>query len=105
MTDLLTLASHAVDGEVDKEEFVARVTDFRELGRIDGVQLYQIALDRSAFTSDRSRGVLIAMSRNGLTLEAEVLAVERDPDGALWHTTPKPLQPGVDVRGRLFVAP
>ena len=82
-------------------EFTAEVMDFREVGNQEGVRLYQMALTRSAFSPQRCRGVLTATSRNGHTLEVEVIAVEEDADGVLWHTAKKPLQPGIAVTGRL----
>ena len=82
--------------------FTAEVTDFRELGCLEGARLYQMTLTSTAFTAQRCRGVLVATSRTGHTLEVEVLAVQEASDGVLWHTTRKPLQPGVVVQGRLF---
>ncbi len=82
-------------------EFMAEVSDFRELGWKDGVRFYQIALTRSAFTPRHCSGSMIATSRTGHALKVEVLAVEEDAEGTLWHTTQKPLQPGIAVQGYL----
>jgi alanyl-tRNA synthetase len=85
-------------------EFDAQVADIREISRISGQSLWQIALDRSAFypTSGgqpHDTGLLTATSSSGARLEAPILAVEEDEQGEVWHTTPKPLLAGTAVRG------
>lgn len=87
-------------------EFSAHVTDIRESSRTDGVSLWQIALDRSAFypTSGGQpcdRGVLIAHSKSGAPLEAPIESVEEDADGTVWHYTRKPLAQGTEVEGEI----
>lgn len=84
-------------------EFTAHVTAIREVARVDGRQVWQIALDRTAFTPNegKDRGTLTAISRSGKTLEATISSVEQDATGELWHTTGKPLQEGTPVRGRV----
>ena len=102
MTFLPRGTEHTPAGHDGSVEFVAEVTDFRELGRHDGVRLFQIALTRTAFAPGQCSGWMTATSRAGHLLEVEVLDVEEDAEGTLWHTTRKPLQPGVTVRGCLF---
>lgn len=87
-------------------EFPARVADIRESSRTDGVSVWQIALDRSAFypTSGGQpcdRGVLTTSSRSGAPLEALIESVEEDEDGVVWHYTRKPLTAGTHVRGEI----
>src|ERR1700735_1376595 len=84
--------------------FPANVTDIREASRADGVSIWQIALDRTAFypTSGgqpHDTGILTATSSGGALLEAPILAVEEDDQGEVWHTTPKPLSAGTAGRG------
>ena len=85
-------------------EFTATVTEIRELSRIAGKPLFQLALDRSIFhptpRADHPAGTLTATSRLGAVLVAPILAVHRDEHGELWHTTAKPLQPGTIVQCR-----
>lgn len=86
--------------------FPARVTDIREASRTDGVSVWQMALDRTAFypTSGGQpfdTGVLTASSRSGAVLEAEVEAVEEDEQGTVWHFTRKPLTAGTQVEGSI----
>lgn len=94
--------SRTPSDEADGEEFTAIVTDFRELCRIDGKPIFQLALDRSCFEPSEGGhgavvGTLTATSRLGLVLVAPITAVQRDDHGELWHTTIKPLQPGTRV--------
>ncbi len=84
--------------------FDAQVSDIREVSRIEGRSLWQIALNRSAFypTSGgqpHDTGMLTAISLGGALLEVPILAVEEDEQGEVWHTTPKPLSAGTAVRG------
>ena len=90
--------------EPHRLEFTAEVTAIRELARVDGRQVWQIALDQTAFypTSGgqpHDTGSLIATSRSGTQLDVPVSNVEEDDDGEVWHTTQKPLQQGTAVRG------
>jgi alanyl-tRNA synthetase len=85
-------------------EFTAEVTAIREVARVDGRQVWQIALDRTAFypTSGGQpfdTGKLTATARSGAVLEAPITAVEEDDAGEVWHTTQKPLQEGTAVQG------
>ncbi|WP_047495333.1 alanyl-tRNA editing protein [Terriglobus sp. TAA 43] len=87
-------------------EFTAEVTAIRELARVDGQQVWQIALDRTAFypTSGGQpydTGVLVATARSGASLEVPITNVEEDEAGEVWHTTCKPLQEGTVVSGRI----
>jgi alanyl-tRNA synthetase len=86
--------------------FPANVTDIREASRADGVSIWQIALDRTAFypTSGgqpHDTGILRATSRNGAVLEAPIEGVEEDESGQIWHFTRKPLQTGTPVEGEI----
>jgi alanyl-tRNA synthetase len=86
--------------------FTAQVADIREASRADGVSVWQIALDRSAFypTSGGQpydTGVLTAISRNGAILEAPIDDVEEDEHGTVWHFTRKPLLAGTAVEGTI----
>lgn len=85
-------------------EFDATVTEIQELSCENGQSLWQLALNRSAFypTSGgqpHDTGQLIATSRGGAELTAEIVGVEEDDEGQVWHHTAKPLQPGTVVRG------
>ncbi len=87
-------------------EFRATVTDIREFARRDGVQIWQIALDRTAFypTSGgqpHDRGVLTAQTRSGVELTVIVDDVVEDEAGEVWHATTKPLLTGTEVGGVL----
>lgn len=87
-------------------EFTAEVTAIRELAKVDGQQVWQIALDRTAFypTSGGQpydMGVLLATARSGASLEVPITNVEEDESGEVWHTTSKPLQEGTAVAGRI----
>lgn len=84
--------------------FTARVADIREASRADGVSVWQIALDRTAFypTSGgqpTDTGTITASSRNGTVLDAPVESVEEDEQGTVWHFTRKPLAAGTEVQG------
>lgn len=94
--------SRTPSDQASVEEFTATVTDFRELCRVDGKPVFQLALDRSCFepvpaAGEKVVGTLTATSRLGLVLVAPITAVQRDDRGELWHTTIKPLQPGTRV--------
>ena len=84
--------------------FTATVTSIREVARVDGRQVWQIALDRTAFYPEGGgqpcdTGTLIATARSGASLEAPVTDVQEDESGEVWHTTAKPLQEGTVVHG------
>ena len=85
-------------------DFDAVVTDIQELSRSSGQSLWRVALDRSAFypTSGGQpydTGNLIATARSGAELTADVIGVEEDQQGEVWHHTAKPLAAGTQVRG------
>ena len=87
-------------------EFAAVVTEIRELARVEGRPVFQVALDRTAFYptgggQPHDTGVLVATARSGAVLEAPITAVTEDEAGEVWHTTAKPLQPGTEVTGRV----
>ncbi|GAA3756501.1 alanyl-tRNA editing protein [Terriglobus aquaticus] len=87
-------------------EFSATVTEIRELARVEGKPVFQVALDRTAFYptgggQPHDTGVLVATARSGAVLEAPVTDVVEDEAGEVWHTTAKPLQPGTEVTGRV----
>lgn len=82
--------------------FTAKVTDIRETSRTDGVSIWQIALDRTAFYPASGgqpcdTGSLAASSRGGAVLDAEVESVEEDEQGTVWHFTRKPVTAGTGV--------
>ena len=84
--------------------FTATVTAIREVARVDGRQVWQIALDRTAFYPESGgqpfdTGLLIATARSGASLEVLITDVQEDEAGEVWHTTGKPLQEGTEVRG------
>lgn len=87
-------------------DFSGRVGDIREASRSEGVSIWQIALDRSAFypTSGGQpcdTGMLLASSRTGAVLEAPIESVEEDEHGTVWHFTRKPLAAGTEVQGKI----
>jgi len=86
--------------------FSAQVVDIREASRADGVSIWQIALDRSAFYpasggQPHDTGILTATSRNGAILEITIESVEEDEQGEVWHFTRKPLLAGTAVQGSI----
>ena len=86
--------------------FPAHIADIREASRADGVSVWQVALDRTAFypTSGGQpcdTGTLTAGSRSGAVLEALVESVEEDEQGTVWHFTRKPLLAGTAVVGTI----
>ncbi len=86
--------------------FRAAVTDVREYARKDGVSVWQVALDRTAFYptgggQPHDTGTLLARSRGGAELVLPVSAVEEDEAGEVWHTTGKPLPAGTEVEGAI----
>jgi alanyl-tRNA synthetase len=85
--------------------FEAEVTDIRLESRKDGVNRWQLALDRTAFYPESGgqpwdTGTLEAVARSGARLEVPVLAVVED-DGEVWHVVEKPLMAGTVVTGRV----
>ena len=90
-------------------EFRAKVTDIREFARKDGVQTWQIALDRTAFfpTSGgqpHDAGVLRAKARSGVELTVAVDDVVEDEAGEVWHSTTKPLLTGTTIEASVDAA-
>lgn len=90
--------SDQVSGQM---EFQATVTAVREVGRIDGRQVWQLALDRTPFMPGDT-GELEARSRSGAVLVAPVTDVTVDALRETWHTTSKPLQQDTAVVARIF---
>lgn len=87
-------------------EFTAEVIEVRELARVEGRPVFQVALDCTAFYptgggQPHDVGSLFATARSGVVLEAPITGVEEDGSGEIWHTTAKPLQQGTAVRGRV----
>jgi alanyl-tRNA synthetase len=87
-------------------EFRATVTDVREFARRDGRQIWQVALDRTAFypTSGGQPydvGTLTAHSRSGAELLAPIDEVTEDEQGEIWHSTEKPLLAGTQVEAQI----
>ncbi len=85
-------------------EFSAVVTDIRLNSRDDEGQLWQIALDRTAFYPEGGGqpwdiGTLSATSKSGTTLDVLVERVEEDENGEVWHFVRKPLVQGTEVSG------
>ncbi len=90
-------------------DFDAIVEDIQELSRESGQSLWRVALDRSAFypTSGGQPsdiGHLIATARSGAELTAEIVGVEEDDSGQVWHHTAKPLLAGTRVHGVIDAA-
>ncbi len=86
--------------------FTARVADIREVSRLGGRQVWQVSLDRSAFYPESGGqphdiGTLTARSASGAVLVAPVSGVAEDEDGAVWHSTEKPLLTGTEVEGEI----
>ncbi len=87
-------------------QFEATVTDIREFARRDGVTVWQIALDRTAFYptgggQPYDTGALRARSRSGAELLVQVDEVIEDEAGEVWHATTKPVLAGTAVRCEL----
>jgi alanyl-tRNA synthetase len=88
------------------KNFDAAVTDIQEVSRASGQSLWRVALDRSAFYPTGGgqpfdTGTLIATARSGAELTAEIIDVEEDEHGEVWHHTLKPLIAGTAVRGSI----
>ena len=91
--------------EQERLDFVAEVTDIRLESRVDGVNRWQVALDRTAFYPESGgqpwdTGVLEAVARSGARLQVPVLAVVEDA-GEVWHVVEKPLTAGTAITGHL----
>jgi alanyl-tRNA synthetase len=92
-------------------EFTARVTDIRLVEKDpkaapDSAQLWQVALDRTAFYPEGGgqpwdTGLLIATAPSGTTLEIPVDRVHEDEAGEVWHSVRKPLVEGTEITGRI----
>jgi alanyl-tRNA synthetase len=87
-------------------EFQATVADIRLDSKDASGQLWQVALDRTAFYpagggQPWDTGVLIATSRSGAVLEVPVECVEEDDAGEVWHYVRKPLVQDTQVVGRV----
>jgi alanyl-tRNA synthetase len=90
-------------------EFTARVTDIRLVAKdpaapADSAQLWQLALDRTAFYPEGGgqpcdTGTLTATAPSGTTLEIPVERVEEDESGEVWHYIRKPLTEGTELTG------
>jgi alanyl-tRNA synthetase len=88
------------------QSFPAVVTDVREISRTEGVSVWQIALDRTAFypTSGGQpfdTGLLRAVAPGGATMDVPVESVEEDDHGQVWHFVHKPLGVGAKVEGHI----
>ena len=92
-------------------EFSAHITDIRLVEKdpnapADSAQLWQIALDRTAFYPESGgqpwdTGLLIATAPSGTTLEIPVERVEEDETGEVWHYVRKPLTAGTEITGKI----
>jgi alanyl-tRNA synthetase len=87
-------------------DFEAEVRDIRLVQKDDLGQLWQVALDRTAFYPEGGgqpwdTGVLIATAKSGATLEVPVERVEEDEAGEVWHFVRKPLIEGTSIVGKL----
>jgi len=90
-------------------EFTAHITDIHLVAKepnapADSAQLWQIALDRTAFYPEGGGqpcdiGLLIATAPSGTTLEIPVERVEEDEAGEVWHYVRKPLTSGTSISG------
>lgn len=89
--------------------FDAVVTDIREFARKDGVAVWHVALDRTAFYptgggQPHDTGSLQAQARSGAALTAAIGEVVEDEAGEVWHATTKPLLNGTPVHGEVDAA-
>ena len=87
-------------------EFETVVTDIRLNSKDASGQLWEVALDRTAFYptgggQPHDTGVLIATAKSGATLEVPVERVEEDEAGEVWHSVRKPLMAGTEITGRV----
>ena len=82
------------------------MTDVREVADSNGKQIWQLALNRTAFypTSGGQpfdTGQLSAVSLDGTALMVPVEQVEEDEQGAVWHFVRNPLVSGTFVEGQI----
>ena len=92
-------------------EFTARITDIRLVEKDataapDSAQLWQVALDRTAFYPEGGgqpwdTGLLIATAPSGTTLEIPVERVHEDETGEVWHYVRKPLTSDTEITGKI----
>ena len=92
-------------------EFTARITDIRLVSKeptapADSAQLWQVALDRTAFYPEGGgqpwdTGLLIATAPSGTRLEIPVERVEEDESGEVWHYVRKPLVEDTEITGKI----
>lgn len=92
-------------------DFTAQVTDIRLVAKEpnappDSAQLWQVALDRTAFYPEGGgqpwdTGVIIATAPSGTTLEIPVERVAEDEAGEVWHYVRKPLVEGTEINGKI----
>ena len=90
-------------------EFTARITDIRLVEKDpsaapDSAQLWQVALDRTAFYPEGGgqpwdTGLLIATAPSGTTLEIPVERVHEDESGDVCHSVRTPLVDGTEITG------
>jgi alanyl-tRNA synthetase len=90
-------------------EFTAHITDIRLVEKdpnapADSAQLWQVALDRTAFYPEGGgqpwdTGLLIATAPSGTRLEIPVERVLEDEAGEVWHSVRKPLVEGTEIIG------
>jgi hypothetical protein len=81
--------------------FEAVVTDIRLESRVEGRARWQIALDRTLFSTVAApTGVLEAVARSGARLVVPVLEVVEEA-GVVWHVADKPLTEGTSITGWL----
>jgi alanyl-tRNA synthetase len=95
-------------------EFTAHIADIRLVAKEpnaspDSAQLWQIALDRTAFYPEGGgqpwdTGLLVATAPSGATLEIPVERVEEDEHGEVWHFVRKPLTTGTSITGTVDAA-
>jgi alanyl-tRNA synthetase len=90
-------------------DFTATVTDIRLDSRAGTDQLWQVALDQTAFYPEGGgqpwdTGILVATARSGTKLEVPVERVEEDEHGEVWHYVRKPLVAGTEVVGTIDAA-
>jgi alanyl-tRNA synthetase len=100
------MTEHLYYADSSLTQFEATVTEVQEVSRTEGQSLWRIALDRSAFypTSGgqpHDTGRIMATSKSGASLTAEIVNVEEDEQGEIWHHTAKPLSTGIQVRGEI----
>ena len=80
--------------------FEAEVTEIVLASQAGGESLWRIGLDRTEFGAGDS-GKLVATSASGVELNVQVVRVETDSSGAVWHVVHKPLMAGTRVRGEV----